>query len=79
MTRSPDYKPSPVSDWLDGLENRCVVCGGPQLGVHYHEIDDDDDDDYEDGLSDIEADAMTLASAGWGTDEDYGYYGSEEY
>jgi hypothetical protein len=29
----------------------------------------------EDNLTDVEADAMTLASAGWGTDEDYGYYG----
>ena len=27
---------------------------------------------YEDNLSDVEADAMTLASAGMGTDEDYG-------
>jgi hypothetical protein len=26
-------------------------------------------------LSDAEADADVLASAGWGTDEDYGYYG----
>lgn len=34
-------------------------------------------DDYEDddGYTDAEADADTLASAGWGTDEDYGYYG----
>jgi len=31
-----------------------------------------DNDDYEDNLSDIDADAMTLASAGMGTDEDYG-------
>jgi len=28
--------------------------------------------DYEDNLSDAEADAQTLASAGWGSDEDYG-------
>ena len=28
--------------------------------------------DYDDNLSDAEADAQTLASAGWGTDEDYG-------
>jgi hypothetical protein len=34
-----------------------------------------DDVSSEDGLSDVEADAMTLVSAGWGTDEDYGYYG----
>mgnify|MGYP005674437395 CR=1 FL=1 len=29
------------------------------------------ENDYEDNLSDIDADAMTLASAGMGTDEDY--------
>lgn len=26
----------------------------------------------DDGLTDVEADAMALAGAGWGTDEDYG-------
>ena len=31
----------------------------------------------EDGWSDAEADADTLASAGWGTDEDYGWYGEQ--
>ena len=30
-------------------------------------------------LSDAEADADALASAGWGTDEDYGYFGEEDY
>jgi len=35
------------------------------------EDDDDIDDDVDDGWSDIEADADTLASAGWGMDEDY--------
>jgi len=49
-------------------------------GDEYLAADDDafgpfDDDEYEDGLSDADADAMTLESAGWGTDEDYGYYG----
>jgi hypothetical protein len=28
-------------------------------------------------ISDAEADADVLASAGWGTDEDYGYYPTE--
>ena len=28
---------------------------------------------------DVEADADALASAGYGTDEDYGYYGDESY
>lgn len=31
------------------------------------------EDEYE--MSDVEADADTLVSAGYGTDEDYGYYG----
>jgi len=30
-------------------------------------------------MSDVEADADTLASAGYGTDEDYGYYGDDPY
>ena len=30
-----------------------------------------------DQYTDVEADANTLASAGWGTDEDYGYYGDD--
>ena len=28
---------------------------------------------------DVWADADTLASAGWGTDEDYGYYGEDDF
>ena len=31
------------------------------------------------GMTDVEADADTLASAGYGTDEDYGYYGDDGY
>jgi hypothetical protein len=31
----------------------------------------------EDNMTDSEADADTLASAGWGTDEDYGGYGQD--
>jgi len=34
--------------------------------------------DEPEGMSDVEADADTLASAGWGTDEDYGWYGYED-
>jgi len=35
-------------------------------------------DHAEDTWTDAEADADTLTSAGWGTDEDYGYYGGED-
>ena len=34
-------------------------------------------DEPDDGMTDVEADADALASAGWGTDEDYGYYGDD--
>jgi len=36
-------------------------------------------DYWNDIADDAEADADALASAGWGTDEDYGYYGGNEY
>ena len=37
----------------------------------------EDDDEYDDSMDgDIES---GLASAGWGTDEDYGYYGEDNY
>lgn len=39
-------------------------------------LEDEFDDDYESDpfLTDAEADADVLASAGWGTDEDYGCF-----
>lgn len=44
---------------------------------------DDERDDFDDydgyEMSDVEADADTLASAGYGTDEDYGYYGYDDF
>jgi len=36
------------------------------------------DDEPGDGMTDVEADADTLASAGWGTDEDYGDFGGND-
>jgi hypothetical protein len=39
--------------------------------------DEQDDDERDQFLSDAEADADALASCGWGTDEDYGYYGDD--
>lgn len=41
------------------------------------DFDDDvlDRDEPSDMWDDVAADANTLASAGFGTDEDYGYYG----
>ena len=36
------------------------------------------DDEPDPFMSDVEADADALASIGWGTDEDYGYFGDGE-
>lgn len=54
---------------------RCLRCGmESSLPVENFE-----DDEPSDGfLTDAEADADVLASAGYGTDEDYGYYGGNE-
>ena len=38
---------------------------------------DDECDEPDDNMSDVEADADTLASAGYGTDEDYGFFGDD--
>ena len=53
-------------DWLDAADLEYLHA---QIGVELREWDDRD---YEDNMTDAEADADTLASAGWGTDEDYG-------
>ena len=42
----------------------------------FHEDDEWDDGDYQDP---VEADAEVLAMAGMGTDEDYGYFGGDEW
>ena len=48
------------------------------IGPQCDEFEPPYDGADEDGLTDVEADAMTLASAGMGTDEDYGFYGEED-
>jgi hypothetical protein len=50
---------------------------GPEVEA---EPEGEDEPENEDGnMSDVEADADTFASAGWGTDEDYGDYGGDPY
>ena len=38
---------------------------------------DDNYEEFGDGMTDVEADADTLRNAGWGTDEDYGFFGDD--
>ena len=54
------------------------VCGN--CGVAYDIWEDCyDDDEHDQFRDDVEADADALRSAGWGTDEDYGYYGEDNF
>jgi hypothetical protein len=67
--------------YYDGtLREYCECVAGADLEDAEGRIDDYDSRDHDDEgyqMSDVEADADTLASAGYGTDEDYGCYGSE--
>jgi len=58
------------------LTSRYSICDGCLDRMNREENPDyyDEPDD----MTDVEADADTLKSAGWGTDEDYGYFGEEE-
>ena len=70
-----------VSDALRAVADRVTAqdagiirdINGNTVGEWAFEENADDDEDYE--PSDAGADAEWLASAGHGTDEDYGYYG----
>lgn len=69
--------------WNDQDAGYLAVCAESEIHVSACDLADqakNDDDarygyDDDDGLSDAEADSMTLASAGYGTDEDYGFFG----
>lgn len=68
---------SPLSTYADALREEYLYDALTGIIMEIEErtsatgLTDSDDDRY----TDAEADADTLASAGWGTDEDYGYYG----
>lgn len=54
---------------------RCEACGWNFTSNE--EEDDSENDDFDDSMDGDHASA--LASAGFGTDEDYGYYGDDSY
>ena len=55
---------------VDNLHDHLMMCEGSWGHIGIQEYDSQWM--TEDNLTDVEADADTLASAGWGTDEDYG-------
>lgn len=65
----------------DGYEDDCNYDDHDDFygeSADYSDYNDDDDDfeDYYDDSMDGDHDSA-MESAGWGTDEDYGYYGDE--
>ena len=64
---------------LDGEFYECITCGHTNLGDYNCDAYYEEEPECDDGLSDVEADGMTLRDAGWGTDEDYGYYGGDDF
>ena len=58
------------------ISGMCQSCQDDFFGPGDPDDDEPDwpDDEPDDPYSDVEADADTLASAGMGTDEDYGYF-----
>lgn len=53
---------------FDGTQRSFYQQGYDRGVADYSEFDEEP---YEDSMSDVEADADVLKSAGWGTDEDY--------
>ncbi len=65
------------------IGNRYSICdsclaAGDEDGADYDDREPDYDDEPDQFRDDVEADADVLASAGYGTDEDYGDYNGPE-
>lgn len=78
-TRSPDVS---TEGCVVGVEwvLTCAECQRMDLAADYPDDEYLDDDLGWDGdhMDPVAADAQTLAMAGWGTEEDYGYFGDNE-
>lgn len=77
---SGEYTHDSLEDCLDSGEHLtqtdadgyCELCG-------HQDADEDNLYEPDDLMTDVEADTDVLRSAGYGTDEDYGYYGGDDY
>lgn len=79
----------PHNEWFSDYEDRgeihlwvddtlwCVEVDCGDIVSARPAYDEHDDEPWDGFNSDAEADADTLASAGWGTDEDYGGWGDD--
>jgi hypothetical protein len=72
--------PINLEDWLvEPLDLEGIQERGDIRAAEEAEMEDEPDWYPEDFMTDAEADADVLRNAGMGTDEDYGYYGGEDY
>ena len=83
MTPSNDYLEDLITQEeldaeLDAEMREWVDANAPEILSELDFGDMEDDEGYSEA-DDSWMDADALASAGWGTDEDYGYYGEEAY
>jgi hypothetical protein len=78
-----EYDMTPNNDYLEDLITEEELDAEMREWEDGEEIDPADDFSYEyegdPGADGDWMDANALASAGWGTDEDYGYYGGDEW
>ena len=79
MEIEPEAIDGEMSEFLREMDADETIPAGVSQGVlgnmdeYETENEDEPTDIYsEGGMSDVEADADTLASCGWGTDENYG-------
>lgn len=56
----------------------CYCCDGDDAEIEPLAEDYNDDGEDDRTVFDLNDDAEALASAGWGTDEDYGYFGGDD-
>ena len=81
--RFDDMAERTIWPWIDdaNYDDHDAFCGEDSSSYHPdadHEVEsqfDDSDDDFDDSMDGDHDSAME--SAGWGTDEDYGYYGED--
>jgi hypothetical protein len=70
-----------VSAWLNGYDNEISRLEGDDPESDFDDLEAEQGEYYRDDnfRDDVEADADVLRMAGWGTDEDYGYFDSETW
>jgi len=70
------YRPDPQ----DGFSADELAAYEAEMDALYCDEDEEDWDEFAEYCDDMDGDwDSAMESAGWGTDEDYGYYGDEDF